>query len=101
MTSNAAAPTSSLPATEAPPAADSIIRFRLSDLDTFMSRDSEPYDLRVSPFMTSKGEKLRAVPVLRIFGATDQGQRVVAHVHGAFSYVYIEYKGSLDPDTRE
>lgn len=91
------------PPTEAPPASDAIIRFRLSDLDTFMSRDYEPYDIRVSPFVTglSKGERLRSVPVIRIFGATDQGQRVVAHVHGAFSYVYIDYKGSLDPETCE
>lgn len=76
------------------------IRFRLSDLDSILERNPSPYDNRVSPFLP-QGETLEAVPVVRIFGATDQGQRVCAHIHGAFSYVYIEYKGSLNPEISE
>lgn len=79
---------------------DVIIRIRCSALDYKMERDPSPFDHRVSPYLPA-GERLDAVPVLRIFGATDQGQRVVAHVHGAFPYVYVEYQGSLNPDTGE
>jgi DNA polymerase zeta len=29
----------------------------------------------------------------------DTGQRVVAHIHGVFPYLYVEYKGKLDADS--
>jgi DNA polymerase zeta len=38
------------------------------------------------------------VPVIRAFGATETGQKVCAHIHGAFPYLYVEYGGSLDPN---
>jgi DNA polymerase zeta len=41
------------------------------------------------------------VPVIRIFGATETGQKVCVHVHGAFPYLYIEYDGPLDPEQGE
>lgn len=37
------------------------------------------------------------VPVIRVFGATQTGQKVCAHVHGALPYLYIEYDGSPTP----
>jgi DNA polymerase zeta len=78
------------------PHPDSFIRFRLSVIDSVPTYEPSPYDNRRSPY--SK-ELLRQVPVIRIFGATDKGQRVCAHVHGVFPYVYVEYKGKLDPDS--
>lgn len=82
------------------PHPESFIRFRLSAIDSVPTplRESSPYDNRRSPY--SK-ELLRQVPVIRIFGATDKGQRVCAHVHGAFPYVFVEYKGKMDPDSGE
>lgn len=38
------------------------------------------------------------VPVIRVFGATETGQKVCAHIHGAFPYLYVDYNGSLTPD---
>ncbi|BGP52794.1 DNA polymerase zeta [Rhodotorula sphaerocarpa] len=87
-------------ATGAPPTAqtvppdDCFIRFRLSAIDFVPSSERSHFDNRRSPFSR---DELHTVPVIRIFGATDRGQRVCAHVHGAFPYVYVEYKGKLDP----
>ncbi|GKZ42769.1 DNA polymerase zeta [Aspergillus brasiliensis] len=38
------------------------------------------------------------VPVIRIFGATETGQKVCVHVHGAFPYLYVEYDGDLETE---
>ncbi|KAL6237097.1 hypothetical protein BDW75DRAFT_205172 [Aspergillus navahoensis] len=38
------------------------------------------------------------VPVIRIFGTTETGQKICVHVHGAFPYLYIQYEGDLSPD---
>ncbi len=41
------------------------------------------------------------VSVIRVFGATPTGQKVLMHIHGAFQYTYIEYSGSLVPEDVE
>lgn len=35
------------------------------------------------------------VPVIRVFGTTETGQKICVHIHGAFPYLYIEYDGPL------
>ncbi|GAA6006501.1 hypothetical protein JCM10207_004954 [Rhodosporidiobolus poonsookiae] len=80
------------------PHPDCFIRFRLSHIDYYLAHTTEAaqFDNPRSPF--SK-DPLRVVPVIRIFGATDRGARVLAHIHGAFPYVYIKYEGKLDPES--
>ncbi|SCV68725.1 BQ2448_846 [Microbotryum intermedium] len=73
----------------------------LSDIDTVMSSENTIYTNDQSPFLVdpSYGQGMSTVPVIRIFGVTDRGKRVMAHIHGAFPYVYIKYLGaSLEPD---
>lgn len=75
-----------------------VFRVRLNCIDHYqatptkydpqLSNDASVFDLRKEP----------KIPVVRIFGSTETGQKVCAHIHGAFPYLYIEYDGSLRPD---
>ncbi|KAJ5372623.1 C4-type zinc-finger of DNA polymerase delta [Penicillium concentricum] len=73
-------------------------RVRLNYIDHYQATASE-LDPPL-PFRDDVSEKdfKPKVPVIRIFGATETGQRVCVHVHGAFPYLYIEYNGSLAPE---
>ena len=75
-----------------------LFRVRLNCIDHYQATPTcyDPQlrnDVRASQM--SKGQK---VPVVRIFGSTETGQKVCAHVHGAFPYLYVEYDGSLDAE---
>lgn len=59
-----------------------------SPLDPQLRKGVQPSDLHKEP----------KVPVIRVFGSTETGQKVCAHIHGAFPYLYIEYDGSLEPE---
>ncbi|GAA5962119.1 hypothetical protein JCM21900_003552 [Sporobolomyces salmonicolor] len=96
MSVEATAPTPAGPSAPTIPPSAALIRIRLSCIDTVSSREPSPYDNRRSPYCK---DLLRHVPVIRIFGATDKGQRVCAHVHGAFPYFYVRYDGPLDPES--
>lgn len=76
-----------------------LFKVRLNCIDHYQAEPSEfdppvPYDYE--PRERRRG-RLK-VPVIRVFGATETGQKVCAHIHGAFPYLYVEYEGSLEPD---
>ena len=75
-----------------------LFRVRLNCVDHYQATptDFDPKLLRIH--RPSQPKVLPKVPVIRVFGATETGQKVCAHIHGAFPYLYIDYNGSLAPE---
>ncbi|PSN70266.1 hypothetical protein BS50DRAFT_571548 [Corynespora cassiicola Philippines] len=71
-------------------------RFRLNCIDHYQATptDLDPV-LRRGPGPAQR-HNAPSVPVIRVFGATETGQKVCAHIHGALPYLYLEYSGSVD-----
>lgn len=71
-------------------------KFRLNCIDHYLARPSA-LDVKLPGSDGLEDERNKStVPIIRIFGATETGQKVCAHVHGAFPYLYIEYTESLE-----
>ncbi|KAH8925504.1 hypothetical protein BT69DRAFT_1318197 [Atractiella rhizophila] len=72
----------------------SLFRLRLTHISVHM--DEPPSQLAflrqqvISPLLPT-GETFDKLPVIRIYGATERGQRVAANVWGAFPYVYVPW----------
>ncbi|KUJ07350.1 uncharacterized protein LY89DRAFT_789805, partial [Mollisia scopiformis] len=75
-----------------------LFRVRLNNIDHYQSVPTRFDPLLRNNVKPSQVHKEPKVPVIRVFGATETGQKVCAHIHGAFPYLYIEYTGSLIPD---
>ena len=73
-------------------------RFRLNCIDYYQKEPTSLYPALNPPATSTQGNEYSkvTVPIIRIFGATDSGQKVCAHIHGAFPYLYLEYNGPLD-----
>src|ERR1700722_10688943 len=75
-----------------------LFRVRLNCIDHYQTFPT-PYDPQLRQNVTaSQAQNEPKVPVIRVFGSTETGQKVCAHVHGAFPYLYIEYRASLESD---
>ncbi|SPQ19737.1 b8231684-30ab-4494-a2bb-b7a53b47e0f7 [Thermothielavioides terrestris] len=76
-----------------------VFRVRLNCIDHYQAAPTR-YDppLRRDAHLTEAAKQPK-VPVIRVFGSTETGQKVCAHIHGAFPYLYIEYGGPLDKAT--
>ncbi|KIX05146.1 uncharacterized protein Z518_06018 [Rhinocladiella mackenziei CBS 650.93] len=74
-------------------------RVRLNCVDHYQAVPIDEFDPPVPRGSTSGNAKDRPrISVIRVFGATETGQKVLMHVHGALQYTYIEYSGSLIPE---
>ena len=73
-------------------------RFRLNCIDHYQATPTELDPVLRRGAGPSQRQNAPKVPVIRVFGATESGQKVCAHIHGALPYLYLEYKGSLDKD---
>lgn len=75
-----------------------LFRVRLNCVDHYQATPTD-FDPKLPRIHRSSQSKiLPKVPVIRVFGATETGQKVCAHIHGAFPYLYIDYNGSLAPE---
>ena len=75
-----------------------LFRVRLNCVDHYQANPTD-FDPKLPRIHRSSQSKiLPKVPVIRVFGATETGQKVCAHIHGAFPYLYIDYNGSLAPE---
>ncbi|MCJ1312399.1 DNA polymerase zeta [Agyrium rufum] len=78
---------------------EQLFQVRLNCVDHYQSVPTR-FDplLQKGDGSSQKKKEAAKVPIIRVFGATETGQKVCAHIHGAFPYMYIEYKGSLKPE---
>lgn len=75
-----------------------LFRVRLNYIDTYQALPT-----KFDPPLRNNVNLLQVhreptVPIIRVFGSTETGQKVCSHIHGAFPYLYVEYTGSLEPD---
>ncbi|KAG0296197.1 DNA polymerase zeta [Linnemannia gamsii] len=55
-----------------------------------------PLDLHGCQFLPQH-IPVQKVPVIRIYGANEAGQKTCVHIHQVYPYFYVPYQGSLEP----
>ncbi|KAK4609938.1 DNA polymerase zeta catalytic subunit [Fulvia fulva] len=78
-------------------ASKEVFRVRLNCVDHYQNA---PTNLDVPLWgrtvSSTQRDKLPQVPVIRVFGSTETGQKVCAHIHGALPYLYVPYQESTE-----
>lgn len=78
-----------------------LFRVTLNCVDHYQATPTE-FDPQLHGVYGSNQQRaVPKIPVIRVFGATETGQKVCAHVHGALPYLYVGYGGSLIPEDGE
>jgi DNA polymerase zeta len=78
-----------------------LFRVQLNCIDHYQAAPTQFDPQLRRNIRASQLHKEPSVPVIRIFGATETGQKVCAHIHGAFPYLYVEYDGNLNDEEGE
>jgi DNA polymerase zeta len=71
-------------------------RFRLNCIDNYQATPTDLDPVLRRNVGAKQRQGVPQVPIIRAFGATETGQKVCAHIHGALPYLYLEYNGSLE-----
>lgn len=75
-----------------------LFRVRLNCVDHYQASPTRFDPQLRRNVATSQINNEPKVPVIRVFGSTETGQKVCAHIHGAFPYLYIDYNGKITAD---
>ncbi|KAF9173245.1 DNA polymerase zeta [Mortierella sp. AD011] len=69
-------------------------KIRIADLDYYMVEPG-PLDLDTCQFLPPHCPILK-VPVVRVYGSNEAGQKTCLHIHRAYPYFYVAYDGPLE-----
>lgn len=72
------------------------MRLQMNHYDYFMAR---PTNLDPNHGISLPLHKYARVPVIRLYGSLNTGQRALCHVHGVLPYIYILYEGGETDDS--
>ncbi|KAI9719527.1 MAG: DNA polymerase zeta [Chrysothrix sp. TS-e1954] len=78
-----------------------IFRVCLNCVDHYQAQPTGLDPLLFGSHGSTQQRNAPQLPVIRVFGATETGQKVCAHIHGALPYLYVEYHGSLKDEEVE
>ncbi|GJQ85800.1 hypothetical protein Trydic_g20357 [Trypoxylus dichotomus] len=71
------------------------MKVRVVSLDFYMANPIPNLDILYSEF---RGSSVNNVPVIRIYGSTESGEKICLHVHRVFPYIYIPHDGETRVD---
>lgn len=74
--------------------ANAVIKVQLNNIDSYQSAPTR-LDTKTVAINGTK-DYLSQVPVIRVFGRTDEGKVILVHIHGVFPYLYVKYEDDLE-----